>query len=98
MTITYHDPCEIGRHSGIYDEPRHVLSSLPGVEFVEMPNNRNNSDCCGGGGLLKATDLDLSLEIAANRINQAVRVGATELVSACVTCRLHDCPDRQVAT
>lgn len=88
MVITYHDPCEIGRHSGIYDEPRHVLSSLPGVQLVEMANNRDDSDCCGGGGLLKATDLDLSLEIAANRINQALRTGATDMVSACVTCKL----------
>ena len=88
MAITYHDPCEIGRHCGIYDEPRHVLASLPGVELIEMPNNRNNSGCCGGGGLLKATYPDLSLDIAGSRINQAIHVGATELVSACVTCRL----------
>lgn len=88
MTITYHDPCEIGRHCGIYDEPRHVLSSLPGVELVEMSNNRNNSECCGGGGLLKATDPDLSLDIAARRIEHALGCGATDMVSACVTCKL----------
>ena len=88
IAITYHDPCEIGRHCGIYDEPRHVLGSLPGVELIEMPNNRNNSECCGGGGLLKATEPDLSLDIAERRVRQAIHSGATDIVSACVTCRL----------
>ncbi len=89
ITVTYHDPCEIGRHCGIYDEPRHVLTSLPGVKLVEMPRNRNNSACCGGGGLLKATEPDLSLGIAASRVNEAINTGATALVSTCVACRLH---------
>jgi len=88
MAVTYHDPCEIGRHCGIYDEPRHVLSSIPGLELIEMPNNRQNSECCGAGGLLKAVEPDMSLEIAGRRVNQAIRCGATDIVSACVTCRL----------
>lgn len=88
MTITYHDPCELGRHCGIYEEPRHILESLPGVELLEMLHNRSNSECCGGGGLLKGAEPDLSLNIAESRINQALRTGATDMVSACVTCRL----------
>jgi heterodisulfide reductase subunit D len=88
MVITYHDPCELGRHCGIYDEPRHVLGSLPGVKLIEMPNNRNNGECCGAGGLLKGTEPDLSLEIAERRVRQAIAIGATDMVSACVTCRL----------
>lgn len=89
IVITYQDPCEIGRHCGIYDEPRYVLNSLPGVKLIEMPNNRNNGECCGGGGLLKATELDLSLDIAEKRINQAILSQATAVVTACVNCRLH---------
>ena len=88
ITITYHDPCEIGRHCGIYDEPRYVLSSLPGVNLIEMPNNRNNSSCRGGGGMLKATFPDISKGIAASRINEAINTGASGIVSACVACRL----------
>ncbi|MBN1317791.1 MAG: (Fe-S)-binding protein [Anaerolineales bacterium] len=88
ISITYHDPCEIGRHSGIFEEPRYILERLPGVELIEMPNNRENAECCGAGGLLKGADPDLSLSIAGKRLDQAIRTGATDLVSACVACKL----------
>ncbi len=57
--VTYHDPCIMGRHMGIYDEPRELISSVPGVELVEMYSNREHALCCGaGGGVLSAfTDL-----------------------------------------
>ena len=45
--LTYHDPCHIGRHGGIYEPPREILRSIPGVEFVEMEHNRENGLCCG---------------------------------------------------
>ncbi|MCL5734231.1 MAG: (Fe-S)-binding protein [Actinobacteria bacterium] len=88
ITVTYHDPCELGRHCGIYDEPRYVLNSLPGVTLVEMANSRAESECCGGGGLVKGTNPDMSLDIAAGRVDQAVGTGASEIISSCVTCRL----------
>lgn len=87
--VTYHDPCEIGRLGGIYEEPRQVLENLPGVKLLEMSNNREKSNCCGGGGLLKATDRNLSLNIAAKRISQAEGTGSSHIVTACVACKLH---------
>ena len=51
--VAYHDPCALGRKNGVYDEPREVLKSIPGLELVEIPNfNRENSICCGGGKVL----------------------------------------------
>ncbi len=87
ITVTYHDPCEIGRHCGVFDEPRHVLTSLPGVKLVEMPNNRHNSSCCGAGGMLKGTFEDISKAVAESRVNEAINTGAAALVSSCVACR-----------
>ncbi len=48
--VTFHDPCYLGRVNGIFDEPRAIIQSIPGVEYVEMFHNRQNSLCCGGGG------------------------------------------------
>ncbi len=50
LKVTYHDPCYLGRHSKVFDAPREILKSLPGVEFIEMERNSEESMCCGGGG------------------------------------------------
>ncbi|KJR49167.1 CoB--CoM heterodisulfide reductase 2 iron-sulfur subunit D [Desulfosporosinus sp. I2] len=85
-TVTYHDPCDLGRNSGIYDEPRELLQAMEGVNFVEMPHRREMADCCGGGGNLAAVDKDLSQAIAVKRVREAVTTGATILTSACQQC------------
>jgi heterodisulfide reductase subunit D len=84
--VTYHDPCDLGRKSGIFDEPREVLRRVPGYTFVEMQQSREHALCCGGGGNLETFDAELVQEVSAQRIAQAAEVGATVLVSACPQC------------
>jgi glycolate oxidase len=87
VKVSYHDPCDIGRHMNIYEPPRNVIRALPSVELVEFPQNRNLAKCCGGGGGLKAYDTEMSLEIAYKRIQEANSVGAEVVVSACPACK-----------
>jgi len=84
--VTYHDPCDLGRKSGIYDAPREVLRRVPGYTFVEMQQSGEHALCCGGGGDLETFDPDLVQEVSAQRIAQAAEVGANVLVSACPQC------------
>jgi Fe-S oxidoreductase/FAD/FMN-containing dehydrogenase len=85
--VAYHDPCELGRHLKIYEPPRGILKAIPGLEYIELPKNRGDAICCGGGGGLKAVDLDISQDIAYNRILAALDEGADILVSACPSCK-----------
>jgi heterodisulfide reductase subunit D len=86
LKVTYHDPCHLGRHSGVYDAPRKLLTMIPGIELVEMERNRENSRCCGAGGGLKSGYPDIQNKISQTRIKEAEATGATELVSACPFC------------
>ena len=85
--LTYHDPCELSRLGGIIDEPRGVLRVFSS-NFVEMPEHGMDVRCCGGGGLLQATDNELRLSIAKHRLEQAKSVGAEILTSACPACKI----------
>ena len=85
-TVTYHDPCHLGRHCGEYDSPRDVIESLP-VDFVEMEANRENAWCCGAGGGVKAGFNDLALWSAEQRIQHAKDVEADILTSSCPFCK-----------
>jgi Fe-S oxidoreductase len=85
-SITYHDPCDLGRNSGIYDDPRSVISSIPGLSFVELENNREYCTCCGAGGDLLASNEDLSLDIAGRKVKEVIDTGAQTLVTACPAC------------
>ena len=84
--VTYHDPCHIGRHAGIYDPPRELLTKIPGVELVEMERIREYAWCCGSGGGVKSAFSDLALFAAKERCDEALRTGAQALVSTCPFC------------
>jgi Fe-S oxidoreductase len=86
MTVTYHDPCDLGRKSGVYDAPRRILQKIPGLTLVEMDEIRDNSHCCGGGGNLESHNADLASRIAQRRVQQAAATGAKAIVSACQQC------------
>jgi heterodisulfide reductase subunit D len=85
--VTYHDPCHLGRHSGVYKPPRKIIEAIPGIELIEMPRNRENAWCCGAGGGVKAGFKDWSLEIASERVKEAVGTGAEFLLCACPFCK-----------
>ena len=87
--VTYHDPCHLGRHSKVYEEPRNILKKIKGLEFVEMEKNRENSRCCGAGGGYKSAFNDFAVNIAAERIRDAEAVGAEVIATACPFCVLN---------
>lgn len=86
--ISYHDPCHLGRHSNIYEEPRNILKSL-GFRVKEMENNRGNALCCGGGGGLGANQPEISKKIAEMRLNQAKELNVKKIITSCPLCYLH---------
>jgi Fe-S oxidoreductase len=86
-TVTYQDPCDLGRASGIYDEPREFLARIDGLEFVELPFNRAEGLCCGGGGNMESMDLDASRAVVQLRMKQAAGTGAGIVVTACPQCK-----------
>jgi len=86
-TITYHDPCHLGRHVGVYDAPRYVLTHIPGVKFVEMDRIKEFQRCCGAGGGVKAGLPDLADGVAQSRVKDALETKADILSSACPFCK-----------
>lgn len=86
MKVTYHDPCHLGRHSDVYESPRKILNSIPGLELVEMARNRQNARCCGAGGGVRSAFKDLSDKMADARLKEAEETGADVLTSACPFC------------
>jgi len=87
--ITYHDPCYLGRHNGIYDAPRNVLKQVPGLELLEMADSRENSLCCGGGGGRIWMETLKGERFSDLRLEQAVGIGAEVLVTSCPYCITH---------
>jgi len=85
-TVTYHDPCDLGRNSGVFEAPREVLRAIPGMRLVELPNNRQLCTCCGGGGNLEMVDPELSGRVAQLKIEEILKTGADMVVSSCQQC------------
>jgi heterodisulfide reductase subunit D len=86
MRVTYHDPCDLGRASGVYEAPREVLRAIPGVELVEMEGNRDQCKCCGGGGNLEMVDPELSAALAQEKIKEIQATGADAVITSCQQC------------
>lgn len=84
--VTYHDPCYLGRHNGIFDEPREILRRIPGLELVEMADHREKSLCCGMGGGRIWMETAKNERFSDLRLGQAIAVGAEVLVTACPYC------------
>jgi Fe-S oxidoreductase len=84
--VTYHDSCYLGRHNNIYDEPREILQSIPGLELVEMFNHHDNSLCCGGGGGRIWEETKKGERFSDQRVQQALDVEASILAVACPYC------------
>ena len=86
ITATYHDPCDLGRNTGVYEEPRQVIRAIPGLTFTELPMNRKFSICCGGGGNVEMTDPELSARIAQMKLDAVQGTGADMVITACQQC------------
>jgi len=87
--VVYHDPCYLGRHSGIYDEPRRVLKSIPGLILMDEIQARENSLCCGGGGGRIWMETKKEERFSDILVRQAVELGADVLATACPYCILN---------
>lgn len=86
LTVTWHDPCHIGRHCGIYEEPRNILKAIPGIRLVEMERIKDQAWCCGAGGGVRAAFPDLAFKTAEERVEEAKETGAEALVTCCPYC------------
>lgn len=84
--VTYHDPCYLGRHNGIYNEPREVLKKIPGLDLQEMADSRRDSLCCGGGGGRIWMETPKGERFSDIRLEQAIEAGAEVLVTSCPYC------------
>jgi Fe-S oxidoreductase len=87
-TVTYHDPCYLGRHNGVYAPPRELIGALPGVELREMPRSGQKSFCCGAGGARMWMEENLGTRINTNRTEEALATGADRIAVGCPFCRV----------
>jgi Fe-S oxidoreductase len=85
--VTYHDPCHLGRHTGVFEAPRNVLKKIPGLEFEEMLRHHIQSKCCGAGGGFKIAFNEQATTIASKRVNEAMDTGADCIITCCPFCK-----------
>jgi len=86
QVFTFHDPCYLGRHNDVYDDPRDVLDAIPGLKRVEMKRSRDRSFCCGGGGLMLFYEPKEEERMGVKRVRMAAEAGANVIVTACPFC------------
>lgn len=86
-TVTYQDPCRLGRYLGVYEAPRNLLAAIPGLDVLEMPRARADAVCCGSSGWVSCTRINKSIQ--KERLKEAADTGATVLVTACPKCSIH---------
>jgi Fe-S oxidoreductase len=84
--VAYHDPCYLGRHNGIFDEPREALKKVPGLALIELPESRVDSLCCGGGGGRIWMETQKGERFSELRLQQALDIGVEVLATACPYC------------
>jgi Fe-S oxidoreductase len=87
VKVTYHDPCRLGRMSGVYDAPREILKKFPGLELVEMESNKQDAACCGVSAYISCDEN--SKQLQEKRIKEALETGAEYLISTCPKCLAH---------
>ncbi|NLI80521.1 MAG: (Fe-S)-binding protein [Deltaproteobacteria bacterium] len=85
--VTYQDPCRLGRQAGIFDPPRQLIAMVPGIAFVEMARNRENSACCGTTAWMECSSCSKALQV--ERLQEAQDAGAGTIITACPKCRIH---------
>jgi len=86
-TVTYHDPCRLGRLAGIYEPPRRLLELIPEIRLVEMERNRENALCCGTSAWMACSSYSEAIQI--ERMQEAIHTGAQTLITACPKCQIH---------
>lgn len=86
-TVTFHDPCRLGRRSGMYEQPRQLIQSVPDTLFKEMENNRENAVCCGTTAWMECSSCSKTMQT--KRLLEAEKVGAQTIITACPKCQIH---------
>ena len=87
--VMYHDPCHLGRKFDYYDIPREIIEAIPGVELIAFDQEKENAQCCGGGGGVKSAKPDIANKLAAERMEEAKGKSADVVISSCPFCELN---------